>query len=119
MIMPNVRTNRDKRRDATPRFKPGQLVRHRRYGYRGVVADLDATCKADDTWYQKNKTQPDRAQPWYHVLVHGTSSATYAAQENLLPDDSSEPVQHPMIDFFFNDFFDGRYVRNDTPWVGW
>jgi len=119
MIMPNTNSPTQSATDVTPRFTPGQLVRHRRYGYRGVVADLDSVCQADDTWYQKNKTQPNREQPWYHVLVHGTSSATYAAQENLLPDDSCDPVQHSMIDFFFSDFFAGRYVRNDTPWVGW
>lgn len=50
-------------------FEPGQLVRHRRYGYRGVVVDRDEFCEADDEWYSKNQTQPDRDQPWYHVLV--------------------------------------------------
>ncbi len=51
-----------------PLYHPGQIVRHRRYGYRGVVVDSDLTCKADEAWYQSNQTQPDRNQPWYHVL---------------------------------------------------
>ena len=55
------------------RFQPGHLVRHRRYGYRGVVVALDLECGAGDDWYRSNRTQPDRDQPWYHVLVHGSS----------------------------------------------
>ncbi|MFQ5845905.1 MAG: heat shock protein HspQ, partial [Planctomycetota bacterium] len=67
---------------APPRFEPGELVRHRRYGYRGVVAGLDPECRAGDEWYQGNLTQPDRRQPWYHVLVHGAQHTTYVAEEN-------------------------------------
>ena len=50
-----------------PKFFPGQIVRHKRYGYRGVVVDFDTTCQADETWYQSDNTQPVRNQPWYHV----------------------------------------------------
>ena len=32
-----------------PRFEPGQLVVHRRYGYRGVVVAFDVTCEAKDS----------------------------------------------------------------------
>jgi len=85
-----------------PKFQRGQLVRHRRYGYRGVVVDLDFECLASERWYQSNQTQPDRNQPWYHVLVHETDGATYAAQENLLPDTSGQPVEHPLIERFFS-----------------
>jgi len=99
-----------------PVFAPGQLVRHRRYGYRGVVVEGDAKCEADDEWYLKNLTQPDREQPWYHVLVDGTSTCTYAASENLVVDDSSLPIEHPLLPYFFKGFHDGRYIRNDQPW---
>ena len=99
-----------------PEFEPGQLVTHRRYGYRGVVVHRDDCCKADDAWYQKNQTQPERNQPWYHVLVDGTSTCTYAAAENLAPDASQFPISHPLVDSFFSDFEDGIYIRNNVPW---
>lgn len=102
--------------DSPPRFEPGQLVRHRRYGYRGVVVDVDGRCKADPQWYMSNRTQPDRAQPWYHVLVHGTTTCTYAAEENLSEDTAIAPVEHPLIGVFFEGFDDGHYVRNAKPW---
>ncbi len=97
-------------------FVPGQLVCHRRYGYRGVVVDLDLTFQATESWYLKNNTQPEREQPWYHVLVHGTQSVTYAAQTSLMPDDSSEEVIHPFVEYFFEGFENGSYKRNSTPW---
>ena len=100
------------------RFQPGHLVRHRRYGYRGVVVALDLECGAGDDWYRSNRTQPDRDQPWYHVLVHGSSQTTYAAQTSLMPDPTNEEVAHPLVVLFFSRFEDGFYVRNDQPWPG-
>jgi len=99
-----------------PRFRPGELIQHRRYGYRGVIVDFDPRCMADEAWYQANQTQPDRDQPWYHVLVDGAAHTTYVAQENLEPDPSGAPVRHPLVDYFFSEFRDGVYRRNDTPW---
>lgn len=102
----------------SPVFEPGQLVRHRRYDYRGVVVDRDGFCEADDAWYFKNQTQPDRFQPWYHVLVHGSQACTYAASENLIADSSGLPIEHPLLSHFFSEFKEGAYVRNDEPWPG-
>jgi heat shock protein HspQ len=101
-----------------PVFEPGQLVRHRRYGYRGVVVDRNEVCEADDEWYSKNQTQPDRDQPWYHVLVDGSSTCTYAASENLVADSSGLPIEHPLLRHFFSEFKNGIYIRNDDPWPG-
>ena len=100
-----------------PVFEPGQLVIHRKYGYRGVVVERDDSCQADEEWYQKNLSQPDRDQPWYHVLVDGTSTCTYAAAENLESDPSHVAISHPLLSLFFSDFDDGRYIRNSKPWL--
>lgn len=99
-----------------PTFEPGQLVRHRRYGYRGVVVSCDSSCQADAQWYLKNQTQPDRQQPWYHVLVDGANACTYAASQNLVADTSTDPIDHPLVAKFFESFENGHYVRNDEPW---
>jgi len=62
-----------------PKFTPGDLVRHVRYHYRGVVVAHDPKCMAGEDWYQSNQTQPEKDQPWYHVLIHGSESITYPA----------------------------------------
>jgi heat shock protein HspQ len=100
-----------------PKFRPGQLVRHRRYGYRGVVVAVDLSCRASDEWYQRNKTQPLRAQAWYHVLVDGGELTTYAAETSLEEDESGRPVAHPLVTAFFSGFTPDGYERNDRPWV--
>ncbi len=101
------------------KFAPGDIVQHRRYGYRGVIVAHDLTCKADDAWYENNKTQPERDQPWYHMLVHGSASITYAAQTSLEADVEGEPIDHPYVPIFFTEYADGRYTRNDQTWPGW
>ena len=102
--------------ESTPKFELGQLVLHERYGYRGVIVDFELKCTADESWYQSNMTQPDKNQPWYHVLVHGTASTTYAAEANLRADTSRRPIEHVLVARFFTEFVDGRYIRNDEPW---
>lgn len=100
------------------RFSIGQVVRHLRHGYRGLVVSLDPTCQAPEDWYLSNQTQPPKAQPWYHLLVDGAQHVTYAAQSNLAEDDTGQPVVHPMLNLFFFGYEEGdnRYVRNDVPW---
>jgi len=98
------------------RFYPGELVRHRRYGYRGVIVEADTTCQASEAWYGKNQTQPSREQPWYHVLVHESTHTTYAAEENLEADGSQEPIAHPLLALFFASFLAGTYQRNERKW---
>jgi len=102
--------------DEVPVFTVGQVVKHKRYGYRGVIVEVDLRCQATDQWYQKNQTQPSRDQPWYHVLVDGSTATTYPAQENLTLEPIGEPIEHPWLDQFFSIFLDGRYIRNDRPW---
>lgn len=116
MISINKDINPARFGDNVPKFTPGQLVCHRRYGYRGVVVACDAYCKADPEWYMANKTQPGRDQSWYHVLVHNSTAITYAAESSLRADDSSEPVHHALVEHFFSAFVDGHFIRNDEPW---
>ncbi len=108
-----------------PRFSVGQLVSHRRYGYRGVIVALDRTCQAPDWWYERNQTRPQRSQAWYHVLVdqaseHGQSGAatTYAAESSLLPAEIPDPINHPLVDQYFDTFDGQRYRRNNRTWPG-
>ena len=101
-----------------PEFEPGQIVRHRRYGYRGLVVDFDMRCRATDSWYLANQSQPNRDQPWYHVLVDGSDRVTYAAEQNLSADRLGNPVDHPLVEHLFESFRNGRYHRNDQHWPG-
>jgi heat shock protein HspQ len=99
----------------------GVVITHKLYHYRGVIVSVDPHCLAGDTWYQSNKTQPSREQPWYHILVHDSGGlSTYVAQSNLQEDTSGQPVSHPRIGHYFGEFQGGRYQlkSNDGPSSG-
>lgn len=102
--------------DNVPNFKPGDLIRHVRYGYRGVVVEVHQECKASEEWYQASVVRPSRKQPWYHILVDCSDTTTYAAQSSLMPDDVGAEIQHPLIHVYFDAFRRGIYKRNDMPW---
>ena len=46
MIMANDTGARSADSREEPMFAPGDLVHHRRYGYRGVLVAVDRTCQA-------------------------------------------------------------------------
>jgi heat shock protein HspQ len=98
--------------EAIAKFSVGQIVHHRRFDYRGAIVDVDPTFQLDEEWYERNaRTQPPKDRPWYHVLVHGSSHMTYVAERNLEPDETNEPISHPLVEHFFERFSGGRYQR--------
>jgi heat shock protein HspQ len=99
------------------RFQLGEVVKHNRNNYRGLIVAFDNTCEAAEDWYQSNQTQPDRNQAWYHILVDGAQHVTYVAESNLELDMNRNPVVHPLLNLFFFGVDEGnnRYLRNDVP----
>ena len=92
-------------------FNLGSVVCHKLYHYRGVIVAYDPIFAEGENWYLTNKTQPNRQQPWYHVLVHDSGGlSTYVAQSNLLNDQSGEPINHPRTDNYFTGFKEGAYT---------
>lgn len=105
--------------ESGPLYGVGQVVKHRRYGYLGLIVECDESCHANDEWYWSNKTQPDRYQPWYHVLVSDTDHVTYAAESSLTVAHEGRRVKHPLIPHFFSKYEYGYYERNERPWPDW
>ncbi len=98
------------------KFAIGAIVHHRRFGYRGVVFDVDATFQGSEAWYEQvARSRPPKDAPWYHVLPDNASHTTYVAERHLEPAASDAPVRHPLIDELFVGFREGRYVRNRSP----
>jgi len=65
---PVMRRNADARH---VKYKIGQLLQHKRYGYVGVVRRWDANCKAADAWIAEmgvEKLSKGKWQPFYDVL---------------------------------------------------
>ena len=98
---------------AHARFAIGDVVRHRLFDFRGIIFDVDPVFANSEEWYEAipEEIRPDKDQPFYHLLAENGESSyiAYVSQQNLLPDDSDEPVDHPGIAAMFEDYADGRY----------
>ena len=94
-------------------FSIGDVVRHREFEFRGVIFDVDPVFANTEEWYQAipDEIRPAKDQPFYHLLAENGESSyvAYVSQQNLLPDESDEPVDHPAISGIFGGFEDGRY----------
>ena len=100
------------------KFKIGEVVRHRLYPFRGVIFDVDATFSNTEEWWRAipEHLRPERDQPFYHLLAENAESeyVAYVSEQNLVPDDSGEPVRHPQVDEMFDRAPDGTYrARHD------
>jgi heat shock protein HspQ len=92
------------------KFSVGQLVQHALFNYRGAVIDVDPVFENDDDWYEQVAlSRPPKDKPWYRVLVHNTVHETYVAERNLQTDNSTEAINHPMVNSYFDEFSEGRY----------
>ena len=94
------------------RFAIGDVVRHRLFDFRGVIFDVDPEFANSEEWYEAipEALRPSKDQPFYHLLAENaeTKYVAYVSQQNLVPDESDEPVDHPAIPTMF-DREDGRY----------
>lgn len=95
------------------RFGIGEVVRHRLLDFRGVIFDVDPVFANTEEWYQAipPEIRPAKNQPFYHLLAENSDSSyvAYVSQQNLVPDEDEEPIDHPAIDGLFDAFEPGQY----------
>lgn len=94
-----------------PRFAIGDLVRHPRLNYRGVVYEVDLTGGPPDLELTDPVARLEAQEmPWYRVLVHGGSRSAQVAESELEPDEGGEQVANPRVKQIFESFSGGRYA---------
>ncbi len=95
------------------KYSLGQIVRHRKHPFRGVIFDVDPVFSNSEEWYEAipEDSRPSKEQPFYHLLAENEDSyyVAYVSEQNLVVDKSGEPVEHPGLPEFFGDFDDGQY----------
>jgi len=95
------------------KFSIGQVVRHRRFPFRGVVFDIDPIFANTDEWWEAipSESRPSKDQPFYHLLAENDNSyyVAYVSEQNLLADNTGEPVGHPEVPEMFVHLADGKY----------
>ena len=102
----------------TAKFQIGQIVRHRVYPFRGVIFDIDPEFNNTDEWYESIPAdrRPRKDQPFYHLFAENAESEyiAYVSEQNLLPDESGEPVRHPQVAEVFEKDESGSYRRRNA-----
>jgi heat shock protein HspQ len=95
------------------KFGIGQVVKHRKYPFRGIIYDVDPICLNTDEWWLAipEDIRPRKDQPFYHLFAENadTEYDAYVSEQNLLPDTSNDPVRHPQVDEMFVRSQDGAY----------
>ena len=82
--------------------------------FRGVIFDVDPAFNNTNEWWESipEESRPRKDQPFYHLLAENETSyyVAYVSEQNLVRDDSGEPVDHPEVAEMFGALREGgRY----------
>ena len=94
------------------KFHIGMAVRHRVYGFRGIIFDVDPEFDNTDQWYDSipEDVRPSKDQPFYHLFAETPDKSPYIAyvsEQNLVVDEDKDPIQHPNLSEYFDIQEDG------------
>ena len=97
------------------KFEIGKIVKHRYFDFRGVIFDVDTEFDNTEEWYQSIPAQvrPKKDQPFYHLQAESPSQPSYIAyvsQQNLLKEEITEPIAHPLVEEIFTGIKNGKYI---------
>jgi heat shock protein HspQ len=99
------------------KYRIGQVVKHRIFPFRGVVFDIDPTFNNTEEWWLSipEEVRPRKDQPFYHLFAENadTEYVAYVSEQNLLADNSSEPIRHPQVAETFLKDDKGAYRPRD------
>jgi heat shock protein HspQ len=92
-------------KERSAKFAIGQVVRHRVFPFRGLIFDVDPEFdNSEESWLSiPEAVRPSKDQPFYHLFAENAESEyiAYVSEQNLLEDDSGEPLRNPMIEEMF------------------
>tara|TARA_B100000586_G_scaffold24365_1_gene16034 strand:- start:5238 stop:5558 length:321 start_codon:yes stop_codon:yes gene_type:complete len=97
------------------KFSIGDIVKHKHFNFRGVIYDVDFEFNNSEEWYQSipKDVRPRKDQPYYHLLAENSEITyeAYVSEQNLLIDNSGEPVRHPLVKEVFSEKRGAGYYK--------
>ena len=100
------------------KFRIGEVVRHRIHPFRGVIFDVDPEFANTEEWWESipEEMRPRKDQPFYHLFAENETSyyVAYVSEQNLLRDDTGQPVDHPNIGDYFGEYDGSSYSFDPT-----
>lgn len=108
-------------RPSNIKYRIGQVVKHKTWGYRGVIIGWDPVAKAPDNWLREMHPADKhhwRTMPNYAILVdtrdRQSPQRTYVPEENIEIISNSKII-HPELDDYFEQFDGAQYLPR--PWL--
>ena len=87
------------------KFSIGDVVKHKHFSFRGVIYDVDFEFNNSEEWNRSipKNVRPKKDQPFYLLLAENNEITyeAYVSEQNLVRDDSDEPIKHPLIEEIF------------------
>ena len=100
------------------KFSIGDIVKHKYFNFRGVIYDIDFEFNNSEKWYRSipKDVRPRKDQPFYHLLAENNEITyeAYVSEQNLIMDNSGEPVQHPLINEIFSEKKGSVYYKRSN-----
>ncbi len=100
------------------KFSIGDIVKHKYFNFRGVIYDVDFEFNNSEEWYRSipKNVRPRKDQPFYHLLAENNEITyeAYVSEQNLIMDNSGEPVQHPLIKEIFSEKKGSAYYKRSN-----
>ena len=100
------------------KFSIGDIVKHKYFNFRGVIYDVDFEFNNSEEWYRSipQDVRPKKDQPFYHLLAENNEITyeAYVSEQNLIMDNSGEPVQHPLVKEIFSEKKGSAYYKRSN-----
>ena len=102
--------------DKLAKFPIGLQVKHKKFGFRGVIFDVDPVFSNSEEWWEAipEDVRPSKDQPYYHLLAvtqeEDNPYIAYVSEQNLVPDTSGDDISHPGMADFFDGWADGVHL---------
>lgn len=92
------------------RYAIGQVVKHTKQEYRGVIIDVDYSFQPQGVHAPITiKKNIAKEQPWYRILVDNSNHITYVKETLLEVDVEDIPISHPELHMYFIEK-NGQYI---------
>jgi len=97
------------------KFSIGDVVKHKHFNFRGVIYDVDFEFNNSEEWYESipKDVRPRKDQPFYHLLAENNEITyeAYVSEQNLIVDNSKEPIRHPLVNEVFSEKRGSGYYK--------
>ena len=97
------------------KFSIGEVVKHKNFNFRGVIYDVDFEFNNSEEWYESipKDVRPKKDQPFYHLLAENNEVTyeAYVSEQNLIVDNSREPILHPLVEEVFSEKRGSGYYK--------